>query len=56
MPLFFAKFPRTSLRHFRRNVIGRILSLKAQVCDRGGPGPFGHGEADVIGNAVDYAG
>jgi hypothetical protein len=56
MSLFFARFPRTSLRHFRRNVIGQILSRKAQVYDRGGSGPFGHGEADAIGNALDYAG
>jgi hypothetical protein len=56
MPLFFAKFPRTSLRHFRRKVIGRVLSRKARVYDRGGPGPFGHSEADGIRDAFDYAG
>jgi hypothetical protein len=38
----------------RRRIIGRILSRKAQVYDRGGPGPFGHGEADAICNTLDY--
>ena len=54
--LFFAKFPKTSLRHFRRKVIGQILLRKTPVCDRGGPGLFGHGEAEAICNALDYAG
>jgi hypothetical protein len=36
--------------------MGRLLSRKTQVYDRGGPGPFGHGEADAICNALDCAG
>ncbi len=46
--LEFNFFSGTSLRHFRRKVIGRILSRKTQVYDRGGPGPFGQGEGDAI--------
>jgi len=37
--LFIRSNTRTSLRHFRRRMIRRILSRKAQVYDRDGPEP-----------------
>jgi hypothetical protein len=53
--LEFILFPKTSLRHFRRNERTNTFA-KTPVYDRGGPGSFGHGEAEAICNALDLRG